>query len=153
MAEAVDASRFTVAVFQDAAWASRGVEALKHKAFPPEALSMLAVDGPDAAAFLQQSFGGAPGRLALPRVGTVVASGALVSALGGSAGDLTRVGLAASMKRIGFQEHDGQIFEALVGKGGILVAIEGEPRAAGALAVLLSYGGANAAIGAWTGRV
>ena len=37
--------------------------------------------------------------------------------------------------------------------GGVLVAIHSEPRAADALAVLHSYGGGNAAIGAWTGRV
>ena len=38
-------------------------------------------------------------------------------------------------------------------RGGVLVAIKSEPRAADALAILHSYGGGNAAIGAWTGRV
>jgi hypothetical protein len=57
------------------------------------------------------------------------------------------------MRRVGFQAHDGRIFEALAGRGGILVAIRSEPRAADALALLHSYGGGNAAIGAWTGRV
>jgi len=57
------------------------------------------------------------------------------------------------MRRVGFQAHDGRIFEALAGRGGILVAIRTEPRAADALALLHSYGGGNAAIGAWTGRV
>jgi hypothetical protein len=57
------------------------------------------------------------------------------------------------MQRAGFQAHDGRIFEALAGRGGILVAIRSEPRAADALAILHSYGGGNAAIGAWTGRV
>jgi len=51
------------------------------------------------------------------------------------------------------EAHDGRIFEALAGRGGILVAIRTEPRAADALAILHSYGGGNAAIGAWTGRV
>ena len=46
-----------------------------------------------------------------------------------------------------------RIFEALTAKGGVLVAIRSEPRAADALAILHSYGGGNAAIGAWTGRV
>jgi hypothetical protein len=57
------------------------------------------------------------------------------------------------MRRVGFQAHDGRIFEALAARGGILVAIRTEPRAADALALLHSYGGGNAAIGAWTGRV
>ncbi len=92
-------------------------------------------------------------RLLLPRLGAVVTSGPLVEALDGASRDLVRVGLAAALKRVGFQAHDGQIFETLVGKGGVLVAIKGEPRAADALAVLHSFGGANAAIGAWTGRL
>ena len=57
------------------------------------------------------------------------------------------------MRRVGFQSHDGRIFEALAARGGVLVAIHSEPRAADALALLHSYGGGNAAIGAWTGRV
>lgn len=61
--------------------------------------------------------------------------------------------MAAAMRRVGFQPHDGLIFETLVGKGGVLVAIEDAPRAADALAILHSYGGGNAAIGAWTGRI
>jgi hypothetical protein len=35
----------------------------------------------------------------------------------------------------------------------VLVAVRNEPRAADALAKLHAYGGGNAAIGAWTGRV
>jgi hypothetical protein len=57
------------------------------------------------------------------------------------------------MRRVGFQAHDGRIFHVLTGRGGVLIAIHSEPRAADALAVLHSYGGGNAAIGAWTGRV
>ena len=56
------------------------------------------------------------------------------------------------MRRVGFQAHDGRIFHVLTGRGGVMVAIHSEPRAADALAVLHSYGGGNAAIGAgWTG--
>ena len=40
------------------------------------------------------------------------------------------------MRRVGFQSHDGRIFEALAGRGGVLVAIRSEPRAADALALL-----------------
>ena len=85
--------------------------------------------------------------------GQIVARGPLVSALQGASGDLPTLGIAGTMRRVGFQAHDGRIFEALVGRGGVLVAINTEPRAAGALAILHSYGGGNAAIGAWTGRV
>jgi hypothetical protein len=75
-----------------------------------------------------------------------------VETLGG-AQDLRKLGLAGTMRRVGFQAHDGRIFDTLTGKGGVLVAIKTEPRAADALAILHSYGGGNAAIGAWTGRV
>ena len=71
----------------------------------------------------------------------------------GATSDLTKLGLAGTMRRVGFQPHDGRIFDVLTGRGGVLVAIHSEPRAADALAILHSYGGGNAAIGAWTGRV
>jgi len=97
---------------------------------------------------------GAPGsRLDIADIGPAILHGPMVEALQGSARDLAKVGLARTMRRVGFQAHDGRIFEALVARGGILVAIHSEPRAADALAVLFSYGGGNAAIGAWTGRV
>jgi hypothetical protein len=149
----MDERRFTIGVFQDVTWAERGIEALKQQKFVREALSLVARESPEAAALVERALGGAPARLVLPHLGTVVATGSLIEALDGSAGDLAKLGLAAAMKRVGFQSHDGQIFEALTAKGGVLVAIEGEPRAADALAVLHSFGGGNAAIGAWTGRV
>ena len=89
----------------------------------------------------------------LAGVGAVLARGPVVDALQGAARDLPKLGLASTMRRIGFQAHDGRIFETLTGRGGVLVAIRSEPRAADALALLHSYGGGNAAIGAWTGRV
>ena len=149
----VDESRFTIGVFQDVAWAERGLQALKTHGFPTEAVSIIAKDAPESAGLIERTFGGAPARLTLPRLGSVVATGALVGALDGSAGDFARLGLAAALKRVGFQTHDGQIFETLTDKGGILVGIQGEYRAADALSVLHSFGGGNAAIGAWTGRV
>ena len=86
-------------------------------------------------------------------IGAVVLRGPLVDALQGSAQRIFgKLGLANTMRRVGFQAHDGRIFEALVARGGILVAVrDSEPRAADALAILHSYGGGNAAIGAWTG--
>ena len=86
-------------------------------------------------------------------VGPILTRGPLVDALQGSARDLAKLGIAGTMRRVGFQAHDGRIFETLTGRGGVLVAIRTEPRAADALAILHSYGGGNAAIGAWTGRV
>ncbi len=65
---------------------------------------------------------------------------------------LERGGLTASIGRAGFQAHDGHIYETLVERGGILVAVHNLPRAADALAKLHAYGGGNAAIGAWAGR-
>ena len=77
----------------------------------------------------------------------------LVAALQGHDGGLTELGLGSTIARAGFQRHDGHIFETLTGRGGVLVAIRNEPRAADALATLHAYGGGNAAIGAWNGRV
>lgn len=149
----VDTGLFTVAVFQNAAWAGKGLEALKQAGFPAEAISILAKEGADASALLAKSLGADGERIEINSVGPVVARGRLLDALQGSSKDLAKLGIAATMRRVGFQPHDGRIFETLVGRGGVLVAIRSEPRAADALAILHSYGGGNAAIGAWTGRV
>lgn len=149
----VDSGLFTVAVFQDAAWAAKGLDALAQAGFPPESLTILAKDGADASALLSKTLGGAGEVLDIAGVGPVVARGRLLDALQGSAHDFGKLGIATTIRRIGFQSHDGRIFEALVNRGGVLVAIRSEPRAADALAILHSYGGGNAAIGAWTGRV
>jgi len=145
--------QFTIGVFQDVPWTERGLDALKTQGFANQALSLIAGDTPDNRALVERRFGVAPIHLVLPRLGAVVATGALVGALDGTSRDLTRIGLAAALKRVGFQPHDGQIYETLTGKGGVLVAVQSEPRAADALALLHSFGGGNAAIGAWTGRL
>ena len=149
----VDTGRFTVGVFQDAAWAERGLDALKQAGFPAESLTIVAKERADVASLIQRTFGSAGERLDVAGVGAILTRGPLVDALQGSARDLAKLGIAGTMRRVGFQAHDGRIFEALVGRGGILIAIRTEPRAADALALLHSYGGGNAAIGAWTGRV
>ncbi|HJZ76425.1 MAG TPA: hypothetical protein VKE51_32040 [Vicinamibacterales bacterium] len=149
----VDAARFTVGVFQDIAWATKGLGALTRAGFGPDMLTILAKDTPEAAALIEKTVGAAGERMDIAGIGTIVARGPLVEALQGSARDLAKLGLAGTMRRVGFQAHDARIFEALAGRGGILVAIRSEPRAADALALLHSYGGGNAAIGAWTGRV
>jgi hypothetical protein len=149
----VEAGRFTVGVFQDIAWATKGLQALTSSGFAPESLSIMAKATPEAAALVEKVFGAGPDRFDIAGVGAIVARGPLVDALQGEARDLAKLGLAGTMRRVGFQAHDCRIFEALTGRGGILVAIRSEPRAADALALLHSYGGGNAAIGAWTGRV
>lgn len=149
----VDSGRFTVAVFQDVSWAQKGLDALKAAGFPAESLTIIAKEGSEADALFARMFGAKGDRLELPNVGAVVAKGPLVPALQGDAHDLSKLGLSGAMRRAGFQAHDGRIFETLTGRGGILVSIRSEPRAADALAIFHSYGGGNAAIGAWTGRV
>jgi len=149
----VQTGQFTVGVFQDVAWAQKGLDALKRGGFPSESLTIIAKESGDTSALVERTFGSAGERLDLAGIGTIVARGPLIDALQGSARDLPKLGLAGTMRRIGFQAHDGRIFETLTGRGGVLVAIRSEPRAADALAILHCYGGGNAAIGAWTGRV
>ena len=149
----VETERFTVGVFQDAEWAARGVEALRRHGFEPESLNVLARDTPEAASLIRETFGQEGERLVIRDQETVVAHGPLVAALQGLRRDLDRLGIAATMSRVGFQAHDGFIFDTLMRRGGVLVAVQDEPRAADALAVLHAYGGGNAAIGAWRGRV
>jgi hypothetical protein len=149
----IETGLFTVGVFQDVAWATKGIDALKRGGFQADAISILAKESPDAAALVQKIFNTPGERFDISGVGTVVARGSLVDALQGSARDLGKLGIAATMRRVGFQPHDGRIYETLTARGGVLVAIRTEPRAADALAILHSFGGGNAAIGAWSGRV
>jgi hypothetical protein len=149
---AIDTGRFTAGVFQDLAWAERGIEALKKQGLVVESLSILGKATPELSVFIERQLG-APQDIEVREIGATMARGPIVAALQGSDQGLTRLGISGTIRRVGFQAHDGRIFEVLVGRGGILVAIHSEPRAADALAVLHSYGGGNAAIGAWTGRV
>jgi hypothetical protein len=149
----VETGRFTVGVFQDMAWAQKGVDALKRAGLPAESLTIIAKESDDLRSWIERALGGAPDRLELAGAGAVLARGPMVKALQGPANDLPRLGLSGTMRRVGFQNHDGRIFDTLTARGGVLVAIHSEPRAADALAILHSYGGGNAAIGAWTGRV
>jgi hypothetical protein len=151
--EQVETRRFTVGVFQDIESARKALEALRRHGFPAESLTVLGKADPDLSSLIEHSLGAAPLALTLRGVGETVARGPLLEALGGPERNLGELGLAATMRRVGFQAHDGFIFETLTGRGGILVAIQSEPRAADALAVLHAYGGGNAAIGAWTDRV
>lgn len=148
-----EAGRFTVGVFQDVPSAGKGLAALARAGLLPESLSIVATPSPAVAGLIQEALSSTPESLQIAGVGDVMAHGPIVRVLQGASGDLGTLGLAGTMRRVGFQPHDARIFEALTARGGVLVAIHSEPRAADALAVLHAYGGGNAAIGAWTGRV
>ena len=147
-----ETGRFTIGVFQDLSWAERGLEALKRQGIDSGALSILGKASPELSACIERELG-TPLTLDVKEIGPVLARGPLVAALQGGDLGLASLGISGTMRRVGFQAHDGRIFDALTTRGGVLVAIHSEPRAADALAVLLSYGGGNAAIGAWSGRV
>ena len=149
----VETGRFTVGVFQDVAWAQKGVDALKRAGLPAESLTIIAKESDDVRSWIERTLGGEAERVDLSGTGAVLARGPMVKALQGPANDLQKLGLSGTMRRVGFQAHDARIFETLTARGGVLVGIHSEPRAADALAILHSYGGGNAAIGAWTGRV
>lgn len=146
----VETAQFTVGVFQDVDWAARGVEALRTRGFSADSLTILGQDTPEVAFLLEKALGASGRRIEVSGIGAVVARGPLVETLGS---ELAEGGLAENLRRVGFQQHDGRIFERLTARGGVLVAVHSAPGAADALAVLLSYGGGNAAIGAWSGRV
>ena len=152
MAVELETGRFTVGVFQDIAWAEKGVEALRRAGLTAESLSILGKASPELSSFIERAIG-SPQALEVRDLGPTMARGPLLAALQGTDQGLAKAGIAGTMRRVGFQAHDGRIFHVLTGRGGVLVAIHSEPRAADALAILHSYGGGNAAIGAWTGRV
>jgi hypothetical protein len=116
-------------------------------------VSILGKESPEIRQLCEEVLGTAPERLELKRLGSVLAKGPLLNALQGDDRALATEGLGGTMTRAGFQRHDGHIFETLTDRGGVLVSVRDERRAADALAKMHSYGGANAAIGAWSGRV
>jgi hypothetical protein len=148
-----DTGLFTVGVFQDCEWAERGLEALRRHEFPPGALTVLARETSDVEALIQRALGTEPQRVDGRGVGVLLVTGPLLEAFRGASGHLEGAGLAVAMRRLGFQPHDGLIFERLLERGGVLVAVQSESRAADALAVLHAFGAGNAAIGAWSGRL
>jgi hypothetical protein len=141
-----------VGVFQDDAWAEKGVDALRTAGFGASEISVIAKPG--SASSTTARLGGVEvAAFAVPGLDGMAGAGPLVELLRVGEPAIETRGLASALTRAGFQRHDGRIFEALLGRGGILVAIASEPRAADALAILHSYGAGNAAIGAWMGRL
>jgi hypothetical protein len=144
---------FTVGVFQDVVWANRGIAALVDDGFDPASLSVIAKTSDESDALFREKFGETAQRLEVKRLGIVSLRGPLVATLQGSDRALESSGLGEVCGRAGFQRHDAHIYETLIGRGGVLVAVHNFPRAADALAKLHAFGGGNAAIGAWAGRV
>ena len=151
--EATEAEMFTVAVFQDVPWARRGLAALLADGFAASAVTILAKESPESRALCEEMFGEPGQRIEVRSLGASLARGPLLPVLQGRDNALATDGLGGTMTRAGFQRHDGHIFETLAGRGGVLVAVRDARRAADALAKMHSYGGGNAAIGAWSGRV
>jgi hypothetical protein len=143
---------YTVGVFQDVPSAALGIDALLADGFVAESLSIVSKATAEASELIERVLGGGL-TLEVKGLGSAVARGSLVTTLQGADDGLRARGLSGTLTRAGFQAHDGSIFEALVGRGGVLVGLQGQPRAADALAKLHAYGGGNAAIGAWHGRV
>jgi hypothetical protein len=144
---------FTIGVFQDSAWAARGLEALIRHGFSRESLTVIGKESADVRSLIRTYLNGEPLAIAIDGLGASVAIGPLVDALQGLTQELAVSGIAGSIHRAGFQKHDGLIYEQLTARGGVLISVHNEPRAADALATFHAYGGGNAAIGAWHGRV
>ena len=149
----VETGRFTVGVFQDMAWAQKGVDALKRAGLPAESLTIIAKESDDMRSFIERALGGA--RRSSRTGGYRPGSGPRPDVKGapGTGERSAQAWLGGHDAAGRFSAHDSRIFDTLTSRGGVLVSIHSEPRAADALAVLHSYGGGNAAIGAWTGRV
>lgn len=145
--------RFTIGVFQDVASAEKGIDALVRHNFALTSLSIIAKDSPEAQALASRVFAATPSIVDVKNLGPAVLHGPLVDVLNGDSKELVQQGIAGAARRAGFQPHDGVIFERLTGRGGVLVGVSSEARASDALSTLHAYGGGNAAIGAWAGRV
>lgn len=145
--------RFTIGVFQDVPSAEKGIDALTRHNFGLGSLSIVAKDSPEVQTFVSRVFGASPAPVEVKNLGPAVLHGPLIPVLNGDSNDLLLHGIAGAARRAGFQPHDGVIFERLTGRGGVLVAVSSEARSSDALSTLHAYGGGNAAIGAWAGRV
>ena len=74
MAVEVETGRFTVGVFQDIAWAEKGVDALRKQGLAVESLSILGKASPEMAAFIERQLG-APQSLEVHDLGPAMARG------------------------------------------------------------------------------
>lgn len=139
----------TVGVFADLASARKAVDVLltTHH-FATATVSAIGKDDPALATWMSDVLGSSRASAGAAEAGALRVAGPLVPAEG-----LGADGVDGLMRASGFQSHDGRIFARLVERGGVLVAVTSDSRAADAMAVMHAYGGGNAAIGAWRGRV
>ena len=63
----VETGPFTVAVFQDVAWAQKGLNALKQIGLASESLTILAKESPEVATLIEQALDFPAGGLVSPR--------------------------------------------------------------------------------------
>jgi hypothetical protein len=61
----VEVRRFTVGVFQNAAWAQKGLEALARAGLPAESLSIIGKESPELSSLIEQHLGGSAERMDL----------------------------------------------------------------------------------------
>lgn len=66
------------------------------------------------------------GALTIPGIGPLLAAGPLAAALAGTAVGAAGGGLIGGLIGLGIPEHEAQEYDAMVGKGRILVAVEAE---------------------------
>lgn len=139
----------TVGVFADLVTARKAVDVLlsTHR-FAATELSVIGKDDPALAAWMGEAIGASRTTGAVADGTPLRVAGPLVPA-----GGLGADGVDGLMRQSGFQAHDGRIFARLVERGGVLVAVTSDARAADAMSVMHAYGGGNTAIGAWRGRV
>jgi hypothetical protein len=145
--------KFTLGVFQDVPSAEKGIDALVRHHFAVTSLSIIAKDSPEVQGLVSRVFGVTPAAVEVKNLGPTVLHGPLIGTLNGDAKVLLTQGIAAAARRAGFQPHDGVIYERLTDRGGVLVGVSSEARSSDALSTLHAFGGGNAAIGAWAGRV
>jgi len=105
----VETARFTVGVFQDVAWAQKGIDALKNAGLPADALSVMAKESPEVGRLIEHSLGAAGERLETAATGALLVRGPLVAALQGATSDFSRLGIAGTMRRVGFLTVTGAI--------------------------------------------
>ena len=113
-----ETGRFTVGRVSGHRMGGEGRRALRKQGLAVESLSILGKASPEMAAFIERTLG-APQSLEMHDLGPAMARGPLVAALQGSDQGLTKAGIAGTMRRVGFQAHDGRIFHVLTGRGGV----------------------------------
>ena len=131
MALEVESGRFTVGVFQDLAWAERGVDALLKQGLGRES-SIDSRQGVTRPRGVHRAFEGRRRRWSVHDLGPVARTWAARRGAAGSRSGPRESRDRGTMRRVGFQAHDGRIFHVLTGRGGVMVAIHSEPRAADA---------------------